>query len=344
MVTFPFLKLYFRKVFSILWLIWLAIHVHTLYSLGIPLELALKDSLFSLLLISLAGCLISNILAFYQPDKDSYTYVTVCCFALSLLCVGIMKWVLPALAPELAMYQSFLAASMPIRFAFTLLLIGWMAVISVLWYRQQDRNEAERIKIEADRMNKEAELASLRDKLQPHFLFNSLNSISALTVTKPEEARKMVYQLSEFLRGTIKKDNKPSALLTEIEHLKLYLEIEKVRFGNRLVTDIVCEDIGDDIWVPSMILQPIVENAIKFGLYDTLDKVTIGIRCKRVNDSVIISVSNPFDPETAYPQKGTGFGLESVKRRLWLLYNQSGLVKTAYQDNLFITTLNIPQV
>ncbi|MFD1629190.1 sensor histidine kinase [Pseudopedobacter beijingensis] len=255
-----------------------------------------------------------------------------------------MKWVLPALAPELAMYQSFLAASMPIRFAFTLLLIGWMAVISVLWYRQQDRNEAERIKIEADRMNKEAELASLRDKLQPHFLFNSLNSISALTVTKPEEARKMVYQLSEFLRGTIKKDNKPSALLTEIEHLKLYLEIEKVRFGNRLVTDIVCEDIGDDIWVPSMILQPIVENAIKFGLYDTLDKVTIGIRCKRVNDSVIISVSNPFDPETAYPQKGTGFGLESVKRRLWLLYNQSGLVKTAYQDNLFITTLNIPQV
>jgi LytS/YehU family sensor histidine kinase len=90
---------------------------------------------------------------------------------------------------------------------------------------------------EADKLLREAELASLRQQLQPHFIFNSLNSISALAGSRPEEARKMIQQLSDFLRGTVRKDQQQSvALSEEFKHLELYLEIEKVRFGHRLRT------------------------------------------------------------------------------------------------------------
>ena len=119
-------------------------------------------------------------------------------------------------------------------------------------------------------MAKESELFKLRQQLQPHFLFNSLNSINALIGNRPDEARKMVQQLSDFLRGTIKKEETQWVTLQEeMQYLQLYLDIEKVRFGNRLSTAI---EIGEDVsemTLPALILQPIVENAIKFGLYDT---------------------------------------------------------------------------
>src|SRR5690606_35869240 len=113
-----------------------------------------------------------------------------------------------------------------------------------------------------------AELAKLRQQLQPHFLFNSLNSISALAGSKPEEARKMVHQLSEFLRGTLHKDEQTLVPFSdELRHLQLYLDIEKVRFGNRLKTEIDTHETCLNLKLPSLILQPVVENAIKFGLY-----------------------------------------------------------------------------
>ncbi len=218
-----------------------------------------------------------------------------------------------------------------------------MAMISMLWYSQQDKEELELRKNEADKLNKEAELATLREKLQPHFLFNSLNSISALTFSRPVEARKMIHQLSDFLRGTIRRDDKPTSLKLEIEHLQLYLEIEKVRFGHRLTTNIVCDEVCADTLVPPMILQPIVENAIKFGLYDTIDEVLITITCKLQDKILSISVSNPFDPKTSYPNNGTGFGLSGVRKRLMLFYNIHNPLKTEVSEKDFTTTIFIPQ-
>jgi len=218
-----------------------------------------------------------------------------------------------------------------------------MSAISILYYNQQDQQELIERKNEAEKLTKDAELSSLREKLQPHFLFNSLNSISALTLSKPQEARKMVQQLSDFLRGTIKKNDDFTSLQLELDHLALYLEIEKVRFGNRLNTQILNDKASLQKMIPPMLLQPIVENAIKFGLYDTLESVTIQIEATFENPYLKINITNPFDPETAHPNKGTGFGLNSTQRRLALLYSRPDLLNTSTAENTFTTTILIPQ-
>ena len=217
-------------------------------------------------------------------------------------------------------------------------------MMSLLWYNQEDQKRMDAHKAEAERLAREAELFKLRQQLQPHFLFNSLNSISALTGTQPEKARHMINQLSEFLRGTLKKDEKQwNTLEEEMQYLQLYLDIEKVRFGHRLQTDIFCEDAAVNLNLPSMLLQPVVENAIKFGLYDTTGEVLIKINAKKLDNTLEVAVENPFDPETSQPLKGTGFGLPSIQRRLFLLFARQDLLNTKKEDNHFTTTIIIPQ-
>jgi LytS/YehU family sensor histidine kinase len=128
----------------------------------------------------------------------------------------------------------------------------------------------------------------------------------------------------------------------ELHHLGLYLDIEKVRFGYRLNTEITAADDCRSMKLPSLLLQPIVENAIKFGLYDTVGSITISITAEKSGNYLVIRVRNPFDPETAARQ-GTGFGLNSISRRLYLLYSQSGLLETNKADSIFTTTVKIPQ-
>jgi LytS/YehU family sensor histidine kinase len=220
-----------------------------------------------------------------------------------------------------------------------------MSMISLLWFTQEEQAEMEARKTEAERLSKEAELFKLRQQLQPHFLFNSLNSISALTGSQPEKARHMIQQLSDFLRGTLRRDEQQwSSLKEELEYLQLYLEIEKVRFGYRLQTNIECAEDAMQLKLPSLLLQPVVENAIKFGLYDTVGEVTISIFAAKKNEQLEIRVENPFDPETALPLTGTGFGLASIQRRLFLLFARHDLLQTTKTSDHFITTITIPQL
>jgi LytS/YehU family sensor histidine kinase len=217
-------------------------------------------------------------------------------------------------------------------------------MISMIYYSQIDQKENENRKAEAEKLARDAELYNLRQQLQPHFLFNSLNSINALIGFKPDQARKMIHQLSDFLRGTLKKDDQQNVTLTEeLAHLQLYLDIEKVRFGHRLMTEISCDTKCQECTLPPMILQPIVENAIKFGLYDTTDSVTVSIRAEWEDNYLIIMIQNPYDPTTARPRRGTGFGLSGVQRRLDLLYARTDLVETHANDNIFTTIIKIPQ-
>jgi LytS/YehU family sensor histidine kinase len=154
----------------------------------------------------------------------------------------------------------------------------------------------------------------------------------------------MINQLSEFLRGTLKKDEKQwNTLVEEMQYLELYLEIEKVRFGHRLRTDIICGDDTLNLKLPSMLLQPVVENAIKFGLYDTTGDVLIKVNAKKLDNNLEVTVENPFDPETSMPLKGTGFGLASIQRRLFLLFARQDLLNVQKENNRFITTILIPQ-
>ena len=129
----------------------------------------------------------------------------------------------------------------------------------------------------------------------------------------------------------------------ELQYLQLYLDIEKVRFGNRLATLLECDDAARKLNLPALLLQPIVENAIKFGLYDTTGDTVIRITASVEDNYLKIKVLNPYDPETASPNMGTGFGLKSVQRRLYLLFARTDLLITEAKDNQFTTIVKIPQ-
>jgi two-component system LytT family sensor kinase len=180
---------------------------------------------------------------------------------------------------------------------------------------RKNTSEEEQRKQAVDKLAREAELASLRQQLQPHFLFNSLNSINALIGSQPEKARMMVQQLSDFLRGTVKKDDSQLVpLFEELQQLRLYLDIEKVRFGHRLATEIENDNASLSAKLPPLLMQPVVENAIKFGLYDTVGETIIKVKTCMDGKQLVIQVENPFDITTATPRQGTGFGLSYSTR------------------------------
>lgn len=334
----------YRWVFAAGFLLLIAVQLQVLKSIGINFEIALWDSAVSNVLIAAACVLITNNLAYYLPKKGQYAILAVWSLALSGVCSFAQQEVLEYVMKGEREYLQLLHNSGTIRFWICVLIISWVAAVSLLWYKQEQNREAEKRQADAEKLARDAELYKLRQQLQPHFLFNSLNSISALAGSEPEQARKMIHQLSDFLRGTLKKEEHQWVTMSdELEHLNLYLEIEKVRFGHRLSTQTACDAAAGSLQLPPMLLQPVVENAIKFGLYDTTGSITVYITAKNVSGTLQIEVSNPFDAETAASQQGTGFGLSSVQRRLYLLFARKDLLNTKVEQNLFITTVKIPQ-
>jgi two-component system, LytTR family, sensor kinase len=335
----------FRIVFATWWLLWFAVHYSVVLNYGATPLQAFADSIISNFFLAGFSLLIINNMRYYLPRQEKYWYVLAISFGLSVVWLLIVRLTLWAIFKNETAYLAMVNVSSTVRYAVAFLMLGCMTALCLLWYTQKEQKEMDTRKTEAENLAKEAELFKLRQQLQPHFLFNSLNSISALVTTQPEQARKMVHQLSDFLRGTLKKEEHQLVNLDEeLQYLELYLEIEKVRFGHRLSTQISCEETCRQLKLPPLLLQPVVENAIKFGLYDTTEDVTISIDAKKISSDLIITVTNPFDPETSSPKQGVGFGLTSVQRRLYLLFARNDLLQTKAENNIFITTVKIPQV
>ncbi len=332
----------FKTSFALLWAMCFVLHIFTVNALGFDLKTSFIDASLFFAVISAECWLVSRSLAYYLPENSKLYVIIGWSFTLAVLSNIFIYFIAPLINNQEQAYLQYLNSSFFIKLAFSFLLIGWISLICVFWYDKQEEEKLEERRRETEKLNKEAELTSLREKLQPHFLFNSLNSISSLTFSQPEQARKMIQQLSDFLRGTIKKDDQLTRLSQEIQHLGLYLDIEKVRFGSRLNTNVSCPCEIEEFYIPNMILQPIVENAIKFGLYNTLEEIEISVTCILEDDFLVIETRNPFDPETSPPKKGLGYGLENVKRRLFLLYNRNNLLKTDTKNNIFITRILIP--
>jgi large-conductance mechanosensitive channel len=334
----------FRNIFIISWLLVIADHLFLLRWFGLSWGKAIADTLVNDLLLLGACILMINSMRFYLPKWEISYQLLFKCIVLTVLVVVFTRLIVNALFHHNEDYEHFFDQSLIIRTSLDFLLLGVVTLISVIWFNLQEQQEQEKIKQDAEKLTKEAELYKLRQQLQPHFLFNSLNSINALIGLKPDEARIMVQQLSDFLRGTIRKEEHQLVTLKEeLKHLQLYLSIEKVRFGNRLSASIDCAQGTDDTQLPVLLLQPIMENAIKFGLYDTTEEINIRLQVSKDNGNLIVKVTNPFDPETSSGSQGTGFGLQSVQRRLYLLYARNDLLTTEAKDNIFITTVKIPQ-
>lgn len=340
----PLSILKFRVIFIICWLVMLADQVAVLHFFGQPWQAALIDSVICNSLLLLITLLVMNTLRYYLPRGQQYIHIFSICLFLTIIWLLLIRWLLKLALGHYPGYPELLSHSLSIRFSIAFLLLGCVTMISMLWFNQQEQKENELRKADAEKLAREAELFKLRQQLQPHFLFNSLNSINALIGSRPEEARKMVQQLSDFLRGTIKKEETQwVSLQEELQYLQLYLDIEKVRFGNRLATVTEVDDEARQLKLPALLLQPVVENAIKFGLYDTTGETVIRIRAWREQQQLLIQVDNPYDPETSSPKQGTGFGLKSVQRRLYLLFARADLLNTAAKGNTFTTIVKIPQ-
>lgn len=292
----------------------------------------------------MACIILSNMLGYYQPKNETILFVLVLTLMLAGLITFLSNAGLTYVFAKNLTYKSFLHLSLIMRFLIVFIFLAWCALANILWYRLEEQSATQERLLTAQNLSKEAELNKLRHQLQPHFLFNSLNSVYALTIMNPKEAGTMIMKLASFLRGTLKRDDEVWVNVgEEMEYIQLYLDIEKVRFSHRLNIDVTIDDDTLDLCLPGTLLQPIVENAIKFGLYNTSAAITISIQVKVENRVLKILVKNPFDPEMK-ATGGTGFGLTAIKRRLYLLFADENLLQTrATEDNIFVTTLKIPQ-
>ncbi len=310
---------------------------------GVAVREAAIDAVVTGLMVALAGFDIVLMVKYYRPSAKNAFYVVVASVVLSLLGCLLLNWILKNVSTN-ADYLKTLQSTMLLRFVFIWLLTLIIGIQGKVWWFVKEQNQNEQRAKETERLMREAELSNLRQQLQPHFIFNSLNSISALAGNNPTLARKMIEQLSDFLRGTVKKENNQFVpLRDEFNHLQLYLEIEKVRFGHRLITNVTADDLVLEMKLPSLLLQPILENAIKFGLYDTVGEVVISVEAKADGNNLIVEIKNPFDPSSAKPKSGTGFGLSSIQRRLSLLFYRNDLLTTQQNENTFTTSIKIPQ-
>ena len=211
----PLSILRFKVIFIICWLVIITDQAIALNFFGLPWQAAIIDSLICNALLLLACLLIMHTLRYYLPRGQQYINIFSICIFLSILWLILSKWLLKLSLGHYPGYTDMLHQSLSIRFSIGFLLLGCITMISILWYNQQEQKEKDTRKTDAEKLAKEAELFKLRQQLQPHFLFNSLNSINALIGSRPEEARKMVQQLSDFLRGTIKKEETQWVTLQE---------------------------------------------------------------------------------------------------------------------------------
>jgi len=305
---------------------------------------SVSDSLITNVLLAMGCMILSNLLGYYQPKTETILFVLVLTVMLALLITFLSNVSLNFLFPNDVTYQSFLDLSLIVRFLIIFVFLAWCSLANILWYRIEEQSATQERLLTAQTLSKEAELNKLRHQLQPHFLFNSLNSVYALTIVNPQEAGTMIMKLASFLRGTLKRDDEVWVNVgEEMEYIQLYLDIEKVRFSHRLNIDVKVDEETLALCLPGTLLQPIVENAIKFGLYNTSAAITISIFVRMEGNALVVMVQNPYDPEVK-ATGGTGFGLTAIRRRLYLLFADEKLLHTqSTEDNLFITTLKIPQ-
>ena len=323
--------------------VWMIFHVAVLNrALSIDFPLAIWDSVVSNLLVVIGSFIVINIQVHYLPDTGKLWFALAMSFLMALLCQWAAHSMLLGLTEGQAAYVLFLQKSVPIRWGVDFLMIAGAAISAVFYYQLMDFIEIARRETTTEVMAKEAELQKLQQQLQPHFLFNSLNSVNAMISIQPNEAKRMVHNLSDFLRLTLRRaDEHWITLADEWHYLQLYLAIEKVRFGHRLEVRTAFEE-GALTWtIPTLLLQPLVENAIKFGLYGTTEGVLIEIDGKIIDGLLFLRVSNPFDSDMQ-PPEGSGFGLKGLRRRLYLLFARNDLLETYVAENKFTVILKIP--
>jgi len=261
---------------------------------------------------------------------------------LVLICAAIFGYAWTAIEYYYAYFTNpvlnttnYLARSPRIALDYAMTLTAWSALYLgmknwLLW--QKERENALRASALANR----AQLEMLRYQLNPHFLFNALNSIRASVDEDQARAKQMITQLSEFLRYSLLGDTaKKIPLRDEIEAVKNYLAIEKIRFEEKLSVTFDVESAAEDFRVPCFLLNPLVENAVKHGLQTSPKPLEIKISAQIRNDKLFLEVANSGELQNGARTNGNGIGLKNVRERLDKLFGDGGKFNLS-QENGFV--------
>jgi len=336
-------------IYSFVWLLISATQA-VLYHfvLQFPVSVVLTDALISSILFGILGLLAWYPTRYIPFQKHSPFYSILAHVVAGLLVLG--AWVLLSVA---ILNTSFSLQDNYIEFlndsiAWRAMLGGLVYLVLVLVYYlvtnsqklQERAQQEERLRS----LVREAELSMLKSQINPHFLFNSLNSIASLTMSNPDEARDMIIRLSDFLRYSLKhRENEFVALKEELGHMKDYLAIEKVRFGEKLLYEFEIGAECENFPVPTMIFQPLFENAIRHSVYESTEPVTIRFSCAPDKDVMKTVISNDYDPQVP-TRKGTGVGLQNVRQRIQLDYKDKGTVRWTGEGGVFVVTILFPRI
>lgn len=312
---------------------------------GANMAITLVDVIISNLMFALLGLGVWYVVIGGANEKRSQMYLVFYHLFAMLFIVSFWMWVTGQI--DMALFEgedvsTHMKMVMPGKAGLGALIYILIAAFyyTFFYYNRLDEKLKEETRLKE--LVTQTQLNELKSQINPHFLFNSLNSVSYLTMSEPAKAQEMVIKLSSFLRYSLKhKQNQLVTIDQEIDHIRLYLEIEKVRFGDKLQADFNIEDCKNCL-IPNMILQPLYENAIKYGVYETTTQVEIKTVAYRAKDQLVFTVSNNFDPD-AIVKKGEGIGLLNIRRRLGLVYGDSTLLSVKNENQIFTVTLILPQ-
>jgi hypothetical protein len=216
------------------------------------------------------------------------------------------------------------------------------AAVHYLLLALERSQAAERRALELKLLAQEAELRALKAQVDPHFLFNSLNTVSALAGSDPAAARRMAILLAEFLRRSLQLGRRESIpLAEELAHAASYLAVERVRFGERLQVEEAVEEASRPCLVPPLLLQPLVENAVRHGVAQLLEGGAIRIAARLRDGRLLLAVENPCDPDHP-PVRGEGVGLANVAARLRALYGPQARWEVENPPGRFRVELSLP--
>lgn len=336
-------------IYTLVWLGFAIIQANVLiWVFDVPVYVAGLEALVYNMFFGLLGRSIWPVTKFSRIDKVYYFNSIVTHLVTALLIVSIWYFLSTFIISILLSvtnydaHDAFLSETKTLRilqgsFYYLLLIMNFYFFILA-----EDRKENELREVNLISNLKQAELEMLKSQLNPHFIFNSLNSISSLTIVDPKNARKMVILLSDFLRYSLRSNEELVTFKEELEATEKYLAIEKVRFDERLLINKRIAEGLENMFLPSLILQPLVENAIKYGLHDSLEASQIDLLCEKENEILKVTISNQYDPNSTL-RKREGVGLRNVKERLKLIYDLTDLLSTEKNENHFIVTLRIPK-
>lgn len=334
-------------IYSFMWLLVAMLNAVILrLNLGFSIKIALAEGLLGSVLFGLLGLIVWYPTTYIPVRKESPVYSISAHVAAGVIIIvlwlSVTVGILRAVFNEDAAYMEYLTGSIFMRaFIGVMVYLVLVLIYYLVSYARSLRDRA-RAEQKLRTLVRESELNMLKSQINPHFLFNSLNSISSLIMTSPEEAREMVIRLSDFLRYSLKhRETEFVSLDEELVRMKDYLSIEKIRFGEKLHYQLSASRECKQLRVPTMILQPLIENAIKHGVYESLEPVSIVFNCNMANGFLKLELKNDYDPDQP-SRRGTGVGLQNVSDRIRLAYEGKGTVTSSSSNGVFVVTLSIP--